>query len=151
MQAYLWLVPLYIQGLLIFWDDVYFHTQRGLPSWERWGHPLDTMTYLACLIYPLYNSPEAFEMKTFIGLSVFSSIFITKDEFIHFKVCKGVEMWIHAVAFALHPICLAVVGYVWYDNPSTYALIAPWIILPVIAFLIYQTIFWNFIWKQNPK
>jgi hypothetical protein len=151
VSPYFWLLPLYIQGLLIFFDDVYFHTQRGLAAWERWGHPLDTISYLVCLAFPLYFSPDSQHIKIFIGLSLFSSIFITKDEFVHFKVCKNVEMWIHAVAFALHPICLGVVGYVWYENPSTYATIAPWIIGPVLAFLIYQTLFWNFIWQPNQK
>jgi 2-polyprenyl-6-hydroxyphenyl methylase / 3-demethylubiquinone-9 3-methyltransferase len=40
-----WLVvPLGLQALAMAVDEAYFHRRRGLPRWERIGHPLDTLT-----------------------------------------------------------------------------------------------------------
>jgi hypothetical protein len=42
VMKYLFLLPLVELGLAILLDQFYFHFARGLPRWERLGHPLDT-------------------------------------------------------------------------------------------------------------
>ena len=44
-----WFVPFGMQAALMVFDEGYFHRGRGLGPWERWGHPLDTVTFLLCL------------------------------------------------------------------------------------------------------
>ena len=146
---YLWLTPLYFQGLIILWDDLYFHRKRGLPFFERWGHPLDTISYLAALLFPYYNLPTNLNQIVFAAIALFSTVFITKDEFLHFKLCGSTEMWIHAMAFSLHPICLGIVGYVWIQSPQQYQQTSLFIIAPIFIFLFYQVIYWNFIWQKK--
>ncbi len=46
-------VPFALQGLAILVDEFYFHRRRGLPIWERWGHPLDTLSLLICWLFLL--------------------------------------------------------------------------------------------------
>ncbi len=47
------LIPFLVQTFLITFDEWYFHLKRGLPKWERIGHPLDTLTAIFCLLVPL--------------------------------------------------------------------------------------------------
>ncbi len=37
-------IPFALQTCCMAVDEVHFHRQRGLPRWERLGHPLDTLT-----------------------------------------------------------------------------------------------------------
>ena len=64
-------------------DEFYFHRQRGLPRWERIGHPLDTLTVLACYACALFLPATANYILLFVGIGIFSCCFVTKDEFIH--------------------------------------------------------------------
>jgi len=43
-MKYLMLLPLAVQGLAILVDEFYFHLARGLPRWERIGHPAQILT-----------------------------------------------------------------------------------------------------------
>ena len=52
-MLYLLLTPFILQALLIFFDEGVFHLKRGLPKWERIGHPVDTLSVLACLVFVL--------------------------------------------------------------------------------------------------
>ena len=36
-------LPFAVQGLAILVDEFWFHHRRGLPRWERLGHPIDTL------------------------------------------------------------------------------------------------------------
>jgi len=51
VMKYLLLLPLVEQGLAILVDEFYFHFARGLPRWEHLGHPLDTFTVLAPILW----------------------------------------------------------------------------------------------------
>ncbi len=42
------LLPVLMQGLAMFVDEFVFHRRRGLPRWERLGHPLDTLMVALC-------------------------------------------------------------------------------------------------------
>lgn len=90
-------------------DEFWFHHRRGLPRWERWGHPLDTFTVMLC--YGLALSPATRgHTALFVGAALFSTLFVTKDEWVHVRVCCGSEMWLHACLFALHPVMLFLAG-----------------------------------------
>ena len=54
------LVPIAVfgtQAALMMVDELHFHRRRGLPRWERIGHPLDTATVLVCYGTALTLSP----------------------------------------------------------------------------------------------
>lgn len=159
------LIPFCLQGLAIGFDEIYFHWKRGLPKWERIGHPLDTFSLLACLLFTLYVPFTDFTMKVYIGLAVLSCFMVTKDEFVHKEHCPGAENWLHACLFLLHPIVLTVAGLIWpiiqgeavphwilswLDNPMALEQFMYAQAILVFLFMLYQIIFWNFIWKDEP-
>jgi hypothetical protein len=109
-------IPFLIHALGMFIDEVWFHRRRGLPAWERWGHPLDTLTMLACYVLVLALPPTRNALLLYAGAALFSSLFITKDEWIHARHCGGGESWLHAFLFMLHPVLLAIAG-VWRFAP----------------------------------
>ena len=52
----IYILPFFLQGLAIFFDEFYFHHRRGLGKWEKVGHPLDTLTVLMAYLFLLFNS-----------------------------------------------------------------------------------------------
>lgn len=158
------LIPFLLQGITIGIDEIYYHHKRGLPKWERIGHPLDTFTVLLCMYFVIFLPFTPFFFKTYIALACFSCIFVTKDEFVHKHHCPASENWLHALLFTLHPITLAMAGIlwvatskatipqwikVWLDNP---AFLKAFLIMQAVfmsLFFIYQVVYWNFIWKEK--
>jgi hypothetical protein len=137
-------------------DEFYFHHRRGLPQWERWGHPLDTLTVLACYLF-LSGAPATTEnLWIFGGLVTFSSLFVTKDEFVHTEVSSGFENWLHSLLFVLHPISLGLAGIIWFSQSlgdswnefQSYHFIILGQTGIVVLFLIYQIGYWNFYAKK---
>lgn len=158
------LIPFCLQAVAIGVDEIYFHLKRGLPKWERIGHPLDTFSLLICMAMTLWVPFDDVSLKIYIGLAVFSCLMVTKDEFIHKEHCPGAENWLHAVLFILHPITLAVAGMMWpvSQGVEVSSWITAWLDQPtaLYAFLVgqniaiglffcYQVIYWNFIWKNR--
>lgn len=156
------LLPFLAQAIAILLDEWIFHIKRGLPRWERIGHPLDTLTVLACLGFVLFVPYSPFALKGYIGLSLFSSLFVTKDEFVHKHFCPWREQWLHALLFTLHPTTLAMAGLIWpiIHGAETAPWLSSWLDHPVelsiflkgqmglmSLFCLYQIIYWNFIWK----
>ncbi len=143
-------------------DEFYFHHQRGLPTWEKLGHPLDTMTVLACFAFLHFAPPSLETLWIYLGLSAFSCLFVTKDEPIHVQVCSGAESWLHAVLFMLHPLVLLSAGLIWYaaavggTAEMSQALsplqgLHPLLfgqLIVLVVFLIYQIGYWNFYAKK---
>jgi hypothetical protein len=146
-------------------DEGYFHIRRGLPKWERIGHPIDTASVLACLLFVLFVPFSRSSLIAYIGLASLSSILVTKDEFVHKEHCPASEQWLHALLFTLHPITLGCLGFIWPVVQG--AELAPWIVkwldnkeallrflqmqlALMAAFMIYQIIFWNLVWKDKP-
>jgi len=106
----IWLMlPMILQGIAITFDELYFHRRRGLPLWERIGHPIDTLFVLFCYLFILLNLNEPTEtnIKIYAVLCIFSCLLITKDEFIHTEKCEAMENWLHSILFILHPITLS--------------------------------------------
>lgn len=133
-------LPFIVQGLAIGYDEFYFHRRRGLTRWERWGHPLDTLTVLLCIGYLLWNLPSRAALFSFAGLALFSCLFVTKDEFVHQKVCSAGEQWLHALLFILHPICLALAAWLWWHFQNSLVLLEAFILA---LFFVYQLTYWN--------
>ncbi len=157
------LLPFLIQGIVITFDEWYFHRKRGLPKWERIGHPLDTASVLICLLFPLLFPYTPGSLKVFIGLAIGSCLFVTKDEFVHKEHCPAMEQWVHALLFLNHPVLLTATALVWtlFDAHSTPIWLTPllgyiaffktFLILQAAmaaSFMFYQIIYWNFLWKK---
>jgi hypothetical protein len=158
-MKYLLLLPLAVQGLAIIVDEFHFHFARGLPRWERIGHPLDTFTVLAPLLWLIFTVPSERNLIFYIAAAAFSCFFVTKDEFVHAEVCAPAEHLNHAVLFIAHPLVFAVLALLWplYHAPAG---AVAWLehfrglesALPAQAavlalYMIYQAVYWNLIWK----
>ncbi|MEQ1724180.1 MAG: hypothetical protein ABL930_13485, partial [Pseudobdellovibrio sp.] len=90
------------------------------------------------LIFNNYNEQNLF---IYIGLCAFSSLLITKDEFIHTEKCEARENWLHALLFVIHPVAFLSAGVLWYQsyNIQFFYIQAALVFL----FMIYQIIYWN--------
>jgi hypothetical protein len=154
------LIPFALQLLCMAVDELYFHRRRGLPPWERWGHPLDTLTVLACLGWLLAQPPNQFSLNVYAALSVFSCLFVTKDEWVHRQACTPAEHWLHALLFLSHPLALLGAGLLW---PAAHGKSLPLIraegferavllgqTLLTAGCGLYQLIYWNFAWPSRP-
>jgi len=126
-------VPLVLQALAMMIDEGLFHRRRGLPRWERIGHPLDTLTLIACIAWLLAFPAER---TGYIVLSAISCLVITKDEWIHKDACSAGEQWLHSVLFVLHPIVLFALAF------APPALLAGQL-AATVAFAAYQVLYWN--------
>jgi 2-polyprenyl-6-hydroxyphenyl methylase/3-demethylubiquinone-9 3-methyltransferase len=130
------LVPVALQAAAMLVDEGWFHRRRELPRWERIGHPLDTLTIATCLGWLLAGGG----FGGYIGLAIASTLFVTKDEGVHAKLCGAGEQWLHAVLFALHPIVLAAFGYLaWSGHHGV--LVGQLVV--TLAFMTYQVVYWN--------
>jgi hypothetical protein len=139
-------LPFLFQGLLMTVDEFYFHERRGLPRWERLGHPLDTLFTLITLSIPASLPLNDKSMTLYLVLATISSLLITKDEFIHSSYCSKSEHWIHSVLFILHPITFFSALILWMNTPNDLLLnVWPFIIG---AFMLYQILRWNLIWAK---
>jgi len=76
-------IPIILQGICFFIDEFYYHHQRGLPKWEIIGHPLDTLTVMSVYLFAALTTYSTTNLYVFLALGIFSSLFITKDEFVH--------------------------------------------------------------------
>ena len=135
------IVPIAAQAIAMAVDEGYFHRRRGLPRWERIGHPLDTLSIAACLAW-LLIAPRGAGLPVYAGLAVLSCVFVTKDEPIHARLCTSGEHWLHAILFVLHPIVLAAFGWMWWAG--YHAAIAMQL-AAVLAFCGYQVVYWNLV------
>jgi hypothetical protein len=134
--------PVLIQAATMLADEGWCHRRRGLPRWERIGHPLDTLTTALCYGWLVVQRPDApHALSMYVGLSLFSCLFITKDEFVHSKLCDSLETWLHSVLFVMHPIVLLSFGILWISGG------APWVfevqLFLTLAFASYQVVYWS--------
>jgi hypothetical protein len=142
------LLPIALQAIAMAIDELVFHRKRGLPRWERLGHPLDTLT--AALAYAwLLLVPPSYEhgLSVYVALCAFSCAFITKDEFVHADLCEPLECWLHAVLFVLHPIAFLAVGLLWYLGSHSWVLDGA--LGATLTLLVYQVVYWH--WRATPE
>lgn len=139
------------QAMAMLLDEFRHHRRRGLPLWERVGHPLDTASVLGCLLMVLIRPYDSESIRSYAGLAIFSSVFVTKDEWIHARLCMPAERRLHGLLFALHPLTLALVAWMWprihprvgAPDPVLTALFLGQLAL-ASGFFLYQTLYWNF-------
>src|SRR5262245_294801 len=156
LNSFFLLIPFALQMFCMSADELYFHRRRGLPRWERQGHPLDTLTVLVCFAWLLAVPPNTFSLSVYAGLSVFSCLFVTKDEPVHSQYCGPTEHWLHALLFSLHPLALLNAGLLW---PAWHQQTLSFIrytgferrflfgnTLLTCVFGLYQLVYWNFLW-----
>ena len=157
------LIPFIIQAIAIGIDEAYFHLKRGLPLWERIGHPIDTLTVLFCLGFVIFVPYSLPMLKLYIFLSILSCVTVTKDEWVHKHHCPGTENWLHALLFINHPVLLCFMGLIWMriqgagpswiqsliNRPELLSQFLVVQFLAVLIFMLYQIIYWNFIWKEK--
>jgi hypothetical protein len=106
----------------------------------------------------LAAQPSAFSLSVFAGLSVFSCLFVTKDELVHSKHCHPAVHWLHALLFSLQPFALLSAGSLW---PACHQQTLSFIrdtgferkflladALLTLAFGLYQLVYWNFLWPS---
>jgi 2-polyprenyl-6-hydroxyphenyl methylase/3-demethylubiquinone-9 3-methyltransferase len=142
-------VPIALQALAMLVDEAWFHRRRELPRWERVGHPLDTLTIAACLAWLLAVPPSAqHALPGYAALAIASTLFVTKDEGVHARLCSAGEHWLHAVLFALHPIVLAAFAGLWWHGERTLLGIQ---LALVLAFAAYQVVYWNVLRAGTPR
>lgn len=160
----LFTLPFLIQTIIIGIDEFYFHVRRGLPQWERLGHPLDTLTVLGCFAFVLLVPYSSLYLKIYAGLALFSCIFVTKDEFVHKECCPAAEQWLHALLFLNHPVVLIATALLWpiLNGIALFSWMEPLLIharflrtffLLQVAFaslfFLYQLIYWNILCKKE--
>lgn len=155
------LLPFALQAIAIGFDEIWFHRRRGLPRWERIGHPLDTFSMLLCLGYVFFVPYSKGAILPYALLAIGSSLMVTKDEFVHNKHCPPSEQWLHALLFLLHPTTLISAAIIW---PASQGLeTTPWLSfllkkkealhlfligqsVGMTLFMTYQIVYWNFLW-----
>lgn len=131
----------------MFFDEFYFHRKRGLPLWEKLGHPLDSFSVLCCYLFLLFFEYGETHLWIYIGLCIFSSLLITKDEFIHTERCEAQENWLHAFLFVIHPVTFFAAGLLWFQSfDKNFFMLQS---LLVVVFMFYQIIYWNFYDKRK--
>lgn len=136
-------LPFVLQGVVIGVDEFYCHRRRGLRRWERIGHPVDTLSFGVCLAWLVFTPVSSWALSVYIALAIVSSLMITKDEWEHHGRSSGLENWLHALLFVLHPVVLIWSGYLWWTGRPTPAL---WVGLALTSlFLVYQIVYWNVI------
>ncbi|HEU0036663.1 MAG TPA: bifunctional 2-polyprenyl-6-hydroxyphenol methylase/3-demethylubiquinol 3-O-methyltransferase UbiG [Kofleriaceae bacterium] len=148
MTLWILIVPIALQAIAMLVDEGYFHRRRGLPRWERIGHPLDTLTIVACLAWLVTHEPSRDALAVYVALAIGSTLFVTKDEPVHAKLCGGGEQWLHAVLFALHPIVLAALAIAWWQG-ETGLLVGQ--LAVTLAFCGYQITYWSFVRDDGPR
>ena len=117
-MTYLLLLPLIAQALAIFVDEFYFHFAPGQPRWERMGHPLDTFTVLASVLWLMVSAPSECNLMIYTLAAVFSCCFVMKDELVHADRCAPAEHVNQAAAPALYRIYQAVYWNLIWKAPA---------------------------------
>jgi hypothetical protein len=143
-------IPFIVQAIVIGLDEY---------IWERIGHPLDTLSVIACLFFVLLVPYEPSLIKYYVAVAVFSCLLITKDEFVHKHHCPAAEQWLHALLFVNHSVLLTAMGLMWpkLSGVDGFAWLPPadilhpflWIQVGFVTlFCLYQIVYWNFICKS---
>lgn len=142
------LLPVLLQAIAMIADESVCHRRRGLGRWERIGHPLDTLSVAACYGWLVARSPDApHALAVYVVMATVSCIFITKDEFVHVKVCNAQESWLHAVLFVLHPVVFLAFSILWLSG--RYSGLIRIQLAITVAFAVYQFAYWSILWKPK--
>lgn len=141
-------VPFFLQGALIATDEIYCHRRRGLSQLEKLSHVVDSSLLLITFVFALYVNPTANSEIQFFVLSAISTVAITKDEWIHARESDGLEQWLHAWLFIVHPLVLVSLWQVWHQSGRRDYLLGA--AAAIGAFCFTQTIGWIRGFRANP-
>ena len=142
------LAPALAQAIAMAIDEGWFHRRRGLPRFERLGHPVDTASVALAYAWLAAAAPTRAHAGVYAALALGSCLLVTKDEWIHARACTPGEHWLHAILFVLHPIVFAAFGILWWTGhavPVEAALAA------ALAFAAYQLIAWSPPWRRPSR
>jgi hypothetical protein len=146
----IFLLPALVQMVAMVADEGWFHRKRGLPRWERNGHPLDTLTVAMAYAWLAWARPgDRHALTVYLVLALFSCVFVTKDEFVHSRLCGPGESWLHAILFVLHPLVFAAFGVLWWTGGPSWIVRAQ--LALTLAFGGYQVLYWSVLWNPKPK
>jgi 2-polyprenyl-6-hydroxyphenyl methylase/3-demethylubiquinone-9 3-methyltransferase len=165
MKALLTL-PFLLQGIVIFVDEFKYHHKRGLPRWERIGHPIDSFFYSLPLLWSILFPPTEGYQIIFLVMAIFSTFIIIKDEKVHKEFSSANEQYLHALLFILHPVCLINVFLIWpilhggesliltsfhiqAEQHQALRILIYFQAVLSLGFCLYQIIYWNFIRKDE--
>jgi hypothetical protein len=137
--------PALVQTALMAIDEGWFHRRRGLPRFERLGHPVDTASVALAYAWLAAVPPTRGHAAVFAALALASCLTVTKDEWIHARVCTPGEHWLHALLFVLHPIALAGFGVLWWTHHRAPVAVA---LALTVGFGAYQLIAWSIPWRS---
>ena len=158
MASMIFFLPLLIQAVLMMFDEFYFHRRRGLPNWEIIGHPLDTLTVIVPLIFAYNTSFSDDKALLYVALSMFSCIFVVKDELIHKNICSKGEMILHALLYIFHPLVFMSIFMFWKNGDArlfgftvSFDKIASSQLMLTSGFCFYQIFYWRFFYDSNHK
>lgn len=129
-----------IQGTLLMYDDIVLHRRRGLPKWERIGHPVDAFFFSLPIGLAAFMQ-SATPAEAYFTLSLLSCLVILKDEWVHVGRVGALEATLHAALFVIHPITLMTAWRLAQTGP-TIGLFIAWIAL--LGVVGCQIIYWNF-------
>lgn len=130
-----------LQAVMMLSDEFFFHHKRGLGTFERYGHVADTFFFLLAVSVVAFLPYRESYLYLYVGLSIFSSLFISKDEWIHAKEALGFEHWCHAVLFVSHGSLLFALGLLWKYDSSAFELKS--LFFGVLLWGLYQFVYWN--------
>ena len=132
-----------LQGFCLIFDEFVFHWRRDLPRWERIGHPIDSLVFLAALAIPaLFEAHTDLIKILYAVVAIASCVCVTKDEWVHLKFASAPEQHLHGLMFLLHSAILVLVWNAWKGG---YFQLPAAMLLPIAAFSFYQLIYWNFV------
>lgn len=140
------LAALGVQAALMFVDEFHFHRRRGLPRWERVGHPLDTASVLVCYGFALALAPTTDALVLYAFLALGSCLLVTKDEKVHHEQCTVAEQRLHAWLFLLHPVVLAAAALLWFEGARRLLALQAGL---TCFFGLYQLAYWNLPWSRS--
>jgi hypothetical protein len=143
------LLPIVAQAAVMAVDEGYFHRRRGLPRWERVGHPIDTLSVAAAFAWLAIQAPTRDALWIYVALAGFSCLLVTKDEPVHARVCSPGEQWAHALLFVLHPIVFLSVGVAWWSGRAAW--LPPAMLAFTLGFALYQLVYWRWRWKTQAR
>lgn len=142
------LAVLLLHAMAMAADEMIFHRRRGLPAWERWGHPLDTASVLLCYLSLVCFRDASALPWIFGGLAALSCACITKDEWVHEERCEATEQWLHSVLFVLHPVVLYCAWLLHAAGELRLLAVQAGL---VAVFGAYQVAYWNFLRAPEPE
>jgi hypothetical protein len=140
------LAPAGLQAAAMAVDEGWYHRRRGLPRWERLGHPIDSLSVALCYGWLLVGrAGSSGALAVYVALAAASCLCVTKDEPVHARRCRPGEHWLHAILFLLHPVVFFGFGLLWWRGGPRWPIALQ--LALTLGFMTYQILYWSIRWK----